>query len=319
MIDFTSLGISFNNIPIVITLLLMVAVTAVIIHVIYEKTEKEREDRKFERQLQWIKESEENVIVENKEFKKITNKLPVKMYDAKMTDKSVPEIKRTLNLVLALSFVLTFVASDNFGISLFPPILIYAGLYFAAESKIRKRKQIMEEQIPAFVSTFKANIQANLHSKNAIMSAIDNTAYPLYGELEYPKAIMEAGSFNSGIRYLRLNTKNDTLRQMASCIEIASDAGANLEEQIEVIEQIIEDKSEIERKKRIGVNENRPLMIASLLFIPGTLLAAFFMNEIHREFWFQSWLSWVVIVVIIAVMAVGFYASWRIIEKVDIG
>lgn len=319
MIDFTSLGISFSNIPIIITALLMIAIIAIVLLVIYDKNEYKRQERKFDKQLRWIRDSELDTPVENRELKKFLSKLSKKMYDAEMSDKTVIEIRRMLMTILGLAFVITLAFSNNVGISLFPPALIYGGLHFASESKLRKKRQIMDEQIPAFVSTFKANIQANIHSKNALISAIDNTAYPLYGELEYSKAIMEAGSFESGIRYMRLNTHNDTLRQMASCIEIASDAGANLEEQIEVIEQIIEDKSEIERKKRIGVNENRPLMIASLLFIPGTLFAAYFMNEIHRSFWFKTTLSWAVVIGITIIMGIGFFAAWRVIEKIDIG
>jgi Flp pilus assembly protein TadB len=197
--------------------------------------------------------------------------------------------------------------------------LIYMGIQSFALYRISKKRNIMNEQIPAFVSTFKANIQANQHAQNAMIRAIDSTASPLYDELAHAKSIMEAGDFRPGIIALRRSTDNETLRQMASCIELASSSGSNIEPQIEIIEEIIKDKQIMERKKKLGVNENKPLFIVAGLFVPVSFIGSYIMSEMHREFWFKSILSWLILIGIIIATGISMFATWKIIQSVEIG
>ena len=67
------------------------------------------------------------------------------------------------------------------------------------EVKAEKRQSVFDEQIPAFLSLLKSNIQAGETPERALMSAIDETDAPLYDELKTAKALIEIGSFQSAL------------------------------------------------------------------------------------------------------------------------
>ena len=105
---------------------------------------------------------------------------------------------------------------------------------------------------------------------------------------------------------------------MASCIELASSTGSNIEEQIEIIEEIITDKQEIDRKKKLGINENKPLFLVAALFVPISFVGSYLMSEMHRDFWFKSTLSWIILIGVIVTMAIASFTTWKVIQKIDI-
>lgn len=311
---------SYQYIPHLATIFFLTIMSIFIIYLIRISHKESEDDTRFYKQLN------KNLNPEMDEEKKRSfineklNILPEYMIKSGMVDKnkSISDIKRLLLLIFALIFTMgTFFLRNPFAGAV-GVTFVYIGLRSISMFKISKVKNVMNEQIPAFVSTFKANIQANQHAQNAMIRAINNTASPLYDELVYAKSIMEAGDFRAGIIALRMNTKNDTLRQMASCIELASASGSNIEPQIEIIEEIIEAKQVMERKKKLGVNENKPLFIVAGLFVPISFFGSYSMSEMHRDFWFNSTLSWLIILGIVILTAISVFATWKIIEKVEV-
>lgn len=312
--------LSYEHIPYIATVAFILIMAILIIYLIRVVLNEKKEEKEFDKQLY----HNLNPIEEMEETESfITRKLrvlPEQMIKAELVSatETVESIQKKLLLASAVLCTGTIMMSGQLLAGLLPVIFLYAGITGISLFKISKTSSIMEEQIPAFVSTFKANIQANQTAQNAMMNAIDNTASPLYSELFYAKAIMEAGDFKAGIIALRQNTDNETLRQMASCIELASHSGSNIENQIEIIEEIIEDKQKIERKKKLGVNENRPLFIIAALFVPLAFAGSYFMSDMHKEYWFKYPSSWIVIIAVLIVMAISAFATWRVIKKVDV-
>lgn len=311
--------LSYQYIPHIVTTLFVLIMSILVIYLIKVVLRKKGKDRKFDKQLQFTLDPELDQEEKESFLSRKLKSLPNSMIKAGFVEqtRSVEDLQRKMLLIGALIFTITLFFSRNLVAGFIPVFLVYGGVKILAVFKIGKTKNLMEEQIPGFVSTFKANIQANQHAQNAMIRAIDNTASPLYDELAYAKAIMEAGDFKPGIIALRKSTDNETLRQMASCIELASASGSNIEEQIEIIEEIIEDKQKIERKKRLGVNENKPLFIIAALFVPISFIGSYFMSEMYREFWFNSLLSWAIIIGIIIAMTISTYATWKIIQKIE--
>lgn len=313
--------IGYEYIPHFATAIFLIIMSVLLIYFIRSIISKNRNDEKFYKQLEQNLNPTNEIEVKESRFAKATKKLPELMIKAEIVDKNKPiaDLQRRMTLILALLFTMfTFFFRNPMGGFLITA-LIYMGIQSFALYRISKKRNIMNEQIPAFVSTFKANIQANQHAQNAMIRAIDSTASPLYDELAHAKSIMEAGDFRPGIIALRRSTDNEILRQMASCIELASSSGSNIEPQIEIIEEIIKDKQIMERKKKLGVNENKPLFIVAGLFVPVSFIGSYIMSEMHREFWFKSILSWLILIGIIIATGISMFATWKIIQSVEIG
>lgn len=314
--------LSYKYIPLIGTGIFALVAAILFVYVLTVKLKEKRLDREFDKQVKFsmnperVQEGEKESFITRK-----LNVLPQLLIKAGMIDKEVkPEdIKRKMLLYGAAGFTIGTILMKNPIGGLIIPMFLYLIIRVLAMFKISKKKNIVNEQIPAFVSVFKANIQANQHAQNAMVNAIESTSHPLYEELARAKAIMEAGDFRPGIISLRMNTENETLRQMASCIELASSSGSNIEEQIEVIEEIIRDKQIIERKKKLGINENKPLFYVAAAFVPIAFFGSYFMSEMHRNYWFSTPVSYAIIVGVIVAMIISSWLTWKVIQKVDIG
>lgn len=312
--------ISYQYIPHITTTLFILLLSVLIVYLFTIRSKQKQDEENFEKQLRHNIDPLEKHEEKESKLENFTKKLPELMIKAEMAEKTTPVEELSKKLILLFGILTLggtfFAGSPLAGLTLV--FFMYIGLYGIATYKVSKVRNLMDEQIPGFISTFKANIQANQHSQNAMIRAINNTASPLYDELAYAKAIMEAGDFRPGIIALRQNTENDTLRQMASCIELASSTGSNIEEQIEIIEEIIADKQEIEREKRLGINENKPLFIIAALFVPLSFIGSYAMSEMHRDFWFKSTLSWIILIGVLVTTVIASFFTWKIIQKVDI-
>lgn len=312
--------LTFQHIPHIFTAFAILIMAIVVVYLIRIAARKDRLEKRFEAQLQFTLNPEREIEPEKSKIEKKLEVLPEMLIKSGIVepDRTIEDLKRKLFLGGSLIFLIVLIMSRNIIIALFPPIIVYYSIYGWAYYKISKIKALMEQQIPSFVSTFKANVQANQHPQNAMINAINDSASPLYDQLVYPKEIMEAGEFRPGIIALRKSTDNETLRHMSTCIELASASGSNLVKQLEVVESIIQDKQEIERKKKLGVNENKPLFFVSALFVPLVFIGTMFLSEIHRTFWFKSTLSWVILIFVAISMIVAVWATWKVIQKVEI-
>lgn len=212
-------------------------------------------------------------------------------------------------------YVITSILLANFGIGI---IFALGGLVLitlAGNSKIKKKQQIFEEQIPAFLSTLKANIQANQAPELALINAIENTNDPLYSELVIAKSMSETGSFKAAIIKLKKQTTNSTLKFLCSCIELASADGGNLEKPIQEIEKMLERRRGLKRKLSIAIQENRPLLLVSSGIIPGLFIFLYLVNPMAREFWFKSSFSWIMFALVFVIFGIGTTAANHFIKK----
>ena len=311
--------LNYKHIPYVATAVFVLIMVLLLIYLIRTTLKEKDEERKFDKQLKYAL----NPLTEEEVKESYINSklriLPEQMIKAGISKgDTVESLQRKLMLVLAVVFTGTAMLTVNPIAGIVPVMVIYGGLFGLSMYRNSKTTNLLEEQIPSFVATFKANIQANQHAQNAMVNAINNTTSPLYDELEVSKSIMEAGDFQAGILSLRQGTENETLRQMASCIELASASGSNIESQLEIIEDIIEDKQAIERKKRLGVNENKPLFIVSAIFVPGSLIGSYLFSDMHSDYWFTTPMSWFILAGVLVMMAISMFATWKVIKKVDI-
>lgn len=313
--------ISYNYIPYIGAGIFALVASAVFVYTLTVRIKEQRLEREFDKQIKFSTTPEVQFKEEESFISKQLKALPKLLIKAELAkqETSVEELQKKMLLYGSVAFVIGTLFTRNPMGGFIPLIFLYIGIYAFALFKISKKKNLLNEQIPAFISTFKANIQANQHAQNAMINAINNTASPLYDELVRAKAIMEAGDFRPGIISLRMSTENETLRQLASCIELASSSGSNIEEQIEIIEEIIKSKQMIERKKKLGVNENKPLFFVAAAFVPVSFIGSYFLSDMHRHYWFSTPVSYLVLLGVIIAMLISSWLTWKVIKKVDIG
>lgn len=218
------------------------------------------------------------------------------------------------SLAIYIIFTICF---RNLGIGLMPIIFILSALTYLGNNRNKKQDELFDEQIPNFLAILKSNIQANETPENALINAINNTVDPLYSELKMTKALTETGTFINALTQLRLDTNNDTLKFLCSCIELSSKVGSNLENQIVIIEEMLEAKRALKRKLSIAISENRPLVYVSSIIIVFLFLFTYMINEQTRAYWFNSITSWIVFIIAIGIFSLGQFLANRLINKIS--
>lgn len=221
-----------------------------------------------------------------------------------------------LVLIAAGLYLISFLFTFNLAVSTLAPAVFFVGVIIYCKMRINAIEAMINEQIPSFLSALKSNIQSNETPERALVSAINNTAEPLYGELRIVKSLIETGTFETALSALRSRTKNEYLQFLCSCIELSNEVGSNLEEQIVTIETMISDRQALTRKTDSAVAENMPILYVTGVAIPFLFLFMYFTNEQVRSFWFHSLLSWVVFILIFVICGVGCFVGSKIIKSV---
>lgn len=263
-------------------------------------------------------ESEGNHKVKKSLDTKITEFWSKLLKPAGVVEPTSDDRKNVMKIIMWVSglFLVTFLFTLNVMIALLPGIILIIGLIIYCKQKINAQERLIKEQIPSFLSALKSNIQSNETPERALVSAIDATAEPLYGELKIVKSLIETGTFETALSALRKRTNNEYLIFLCSCIELSTEVGANLEEQIVVIEKMIQDRQALTRKMDSAVAENMPILYVAGAAIPFLFIYMYFTNEQVRAFWFHSLLSWVVFFLIFIVCGIGGWAGNKVIKSV---
>lgn len=312
--------------PLFITGFILLIILSIFFYLAYQSRKMSQLDREFMLQLEKASGISAEEYLRQKEIEQ-NKQNPLKKWNElwgrtllysgilpqeKYTDAQAGQLVFVGTILIYLIVCLMF---NNYGIGLIPAIGFIFILIYYGNNKISAKEALFEDQIPAFLSTLKANIQANETPERALINAIDNTNDPLYSELAIAKTLTEAGTFKSAIIQLRKQSKNKTLKFLCSCIELSTKVGANLESQIVTIEQMLERKRALKRKLDLAVQENKPLLLVSSGLIPGLFILLYVTNEQTRDFWFNSFMSWIVFFLVIGIFSLGVWAANRIIKK----
>lgn len=308
-------------IPFILTGLALIPILGLAVYLIIHSNKKQKEETRMSDMITEALDYENSDESTKKKsplarfFEKYINNLRgAGLVNPTMSNKDI--ITRGAIIALVVYMLALVLSGFNIFIGIFPVFILFAGIYIYANSKVNAINRMMEEQIPSFLSTLKSNIQSNQTPERALVSAIDNTADPLYSELEIVKSLIETGTFETAMATLRVKTKSKTLKFLCSCIELSTEVGANLEEQIVVIEHMINARKELDRKMDSAVAENRPLMWAGLLAVPFLFLYMYFMNSQTRSFWFHAPISWLLLIIVIFLLLFGLWAGNKVINKV---
>lgn len=311
----------YQNIPIIITSLLAIIVLSVIFITYRIVNAKDKITDDFITQLKVASGEDYSLdITGKKENEFVTwwvKNYGKRLIHANLVPKEYNErqVATFVFMAIVLVYIILTLIFKNLGIGLIPIGIALLFLNMKIGQNIEAKEQVFEDQIPGFLSMLKSNIQAGETPERALIGAISNTNAPLYNELKIAESLSQSGTFQSALRALRTSTSNETLRFLCGCIELSAQVGANLEEQIEIIEEMLDSKRSLKRKLAVAIAENKPLVYVSSILIPALFLFTYMSNEQTREFWFNNLISWVVFFIICGIFGFGIFFVEKMIKK----
>jgi len=200
------------------------------------------------------------------------------------------------------------------------PLLATAGVfavYLVAKNISSKKADIISDQLPGFLFALKANIQANETPERAILKVVDAMPSPLYEDLLIVRShILSNSTFKEALLDLKAKTANRDLKFLASCMIQATASGANIEDQIGTIQDVLDARREVADEINQAARSASPAIWASSIAIPGAFIAIFFGDPNAANFWFVNPISWALLAVIAGLWAVGVYFSRRMITNI---
>ena len=293
---------TYENVPLIITSLVAFLVFIILLSVVIKKNKIKKETQAFAKQLATINnQSYSSYYNNNKNEEKGIWERWCDYWGNLFKSGDVIEISqpnKNVGLgVLLVFIILTSVVTmftKNLVLGLIPGVVSVLGIRAYGRTKYKQKRKKMDDQIPSFISAFKSNIQANQTPEKALIEAIDTTSAPLYDELKIAKNFAATSSFTSALTKLRESTTSKDLMFLCSCIQLAVDTGANLEDQLTIIEEMIEERKELGRLLDAAIRENKPLMYISAVLLPFLFTYMYLTNQNTRDFWFVVPISWLV-------------------------
>lgn len=195
--------------------------------------------------------------------------------------------------------------------------VLLAALYMVCKNIASKKADAISDQLPGFLFALKANIQANETPERAVLKVINAMPSPLYEDLLIVRGhILSNSTFKEALEDLRLKTANRDLKFLASCMIQATASGANLEPQIETIQNVLDARREVTDEVNKAARSASPAIWASSIAIPGAFIAIFFGDPTASAFWFVNPISWALLAVIGGLWGLGVWLSRRMVSSI---
>jgi Flp pilus assembly protein TadB len=195
-------------------------------------------------------------------------------------------------------------------------LLVFAASFIVKIFTGRKSEKI-GHQLPGFLFALKANIQANETPERAILKVIDAMPSPLYDDLVVVRNhILANSTFREALEDLSEKTSSRDLKFLAACMIQATNAGANLEPQIVVIQKVLEQRQLITDEINKAARAASPAIYAASIAIPGTFIALFFGDVNAKSFWFVNPISWALLGIIMALWIAGIVLSRKLVTNI---
>lgn len=213
--------------------------------------------------------------------------------------------------VLAVTVIVAIIVSvimrnvlAGFGISF--TVLWLVGILMKMRSN--KKEDSINYQLPGFLFSLKANLQADETNENALMKVIDSMPSPLYDDLVVvKKKLMTNATFSEALEDLSKKTTSRDLKFLCACMIQSDEAGSDMEKQITTIQHVLEARRKVNDEINRAVKAAQPSIWVSTLAIPALLLFGYFMDSSARGFWFVDPLSWGVLAIVGGLYAIGMF------------
>lgn len=213
--------------------------------------------------------------------------------------------------------VVSSLVSQNFFIGpVLATVLVFA-LYLITKNVASKKSDAISDQLPGFLFALKANIQANETPERAILKVVDAMPSPLYDDLLIVRGhILSNSTFKEALLDLKEKTANRDLKFLAACMIQATASGANIEDQIVTIQEVLESRRAVTDEINQAARSASPAIWAASIAIPAAFIAIFFGDPNASGFWFVNPISWALLGVIAGLWALGVWLSRRMITQI---
>lgn len=173
-------------------------------------------------------------------------------------------------------------AAGTFGVSMY------------LKMKAGRKSEDIAMQLPGFLFSLKANIQAADTNERAMLKVVDSMPSPLFDDLQIVKnRLLANGSFREALEEMSEKTSSRDLKFLCACMIQASLSGANMVNQIDSIQKVLEARRKVNDEINKAVKTVQPAIWLSTVVIPVLFLASYFMDANARMFWFIDPMSWI--------------------------
>lgn len=184
-------------------------------------------------------------------------------------------------------------------------------------ARSNKKEDDLAMQLPGFLFSLKANMQASDTNERAMLKVIDSMPSPLYDDLLVVKnQLLANGGFKESLEELKEKTASRDLKFLCSCIIQASMSGANMINQIDQIQKVLESRKKVDDEIRKATKTVQPAIWLSSIVIPALFLASYFTDASARGWWFVKPMSWIAIGATAILYALGLFFVKRLVDSI---
>lgn len=178
------------------------------------------------------------------------------------------------------------------GVAVAAAFLVGYRAWLGMEAK--KRVVGMEKQLPNLLSALRANLQAGNTPQQALLAVADDIPAPLGDELRILKRDLNVNvTLEVALKSLAARVPSREMQFLVASVEIAVRSGADLDPQLETIQEIVQQRTRIRQKLRAAIAQVKPTQFLALAAVPG-MLAVSMRSAENREYWLGAGL-WVLI------------------------
>ena len=196
-------------------------------------------------------------------------------------------------------------------------VLVVFGASMFLRMKADKKSQDMNLQLPGFLFSLKANLQASETNERALLKVVDSMPSPLYDDLLIVKnRLLANGSFKEALEELSAKTSSRDLKFLCACMIQAAMSGSNMVTQLDSIQKVLEARRKVGDEIQKAVKTVQPAIWLSSAVIPALFLASYFMDASSREFWFIDPMSWIALGATVILYIAGMLLTKNQVDKI---
>lgn len=224
---------------------------------------------------------------------------------------------RDVFVAMVIAAVILSLVIQNIILGILVSIAVPFVIAFIMKSRINKKSSALNQQLPGFIFALKAQLQASETTERAMLKVVDSMPSPLFEDLKVVKnKLLASSSFKDALQELSRKTSSNDLKFMAACMIQATSSGANLENQLDSIQNVLKARREVEDEINQAVQSATPAMWIASLAIPGVFLASIILDSSAREFWLTQPIAWGILAVVAVLYGVSMYMVRGQVEKI---
>lgn len=224
---------------------------------------------------------------------------------------------RDILILMIIAAVVLSLAIRNAVLGIAISIAIPFAIAFLIRYRINKKESALNQQLPGFLFALKAQLDVSNTIERSMLNVIDAMPSPLYEDLKVVKNKLNASSsFQEALEELSRKTSSKDLKFLAACMIQATSSGANLIDQLDSIQTVLEARRKVEDEINQAVQSAIPAMWIASLAIPGVFLGSVLLDDSAREFWLTQPIAWAILVGVAILYGISMFLVRGQIEKI---